>query len=249
MTSKIEKQIEEIEDYLEGCQYKKFSKDEIIVNREQILSMLDGLRDNIPDEIARYQQVLDQKDQIFADARAKAENLIRQTTEHMNQQINEETIMKQAYDQANQMVNAANAQAQGTIGKANAQAEETVRQANAQAQNTITEAQQQARQIVENANVQISQYNSSVTNYLDEKMAYMEQTLQAMLDELNRAYTTYSKSMGGYLNNIRSDRGQLANQMNQNLQKKAPVQNPAKASKGGDDLDVPQNQGRGRHRS
>lgn len=246
MTSKIEKQIEEIEDYLEGCQYKKFSKDEIVVNREQILSMLDSLRDNIPDEIARYQQVLDQKGQIFADAKAKAENLIRQATEQMNQQINEETVMKQAYDQANQMVNAANAQAQGTVGKANAQAEETVRQANAQAQSTIAQAEQQARQIVENANVQITQYNNSVTNYLDEKMAYMEQTLQAMLDELNRAYTTYSKSMGGYLNNIRSDRGQLANQMNQNRQMNA--QNTGSAAKGGDDLDVPQNQGRGRHR-
>ena len=102
-SNKIERKIDEIEDFLETCKYKPLSKDYILVNRERIDTLVEELRDVIPDEVARYREVLDQKDAIFADAKDKAQALIQKATEQMNQQINEEEVMKQAYEQANQL--------------------------------------------------------------------------------------------------------------------------------------------------
>ena len=88
-SNKIERKIDEIEDFLETCKYKPLSKDYILVNRERIDTLVEELRDVIPDEVARYREVLDQKDAIFADAKDKAQALIQKATEQMNQQINE----------------------------------------------------------------------------------------------------------------------------------------------------------------
>ena len=36
MSSKIEQQIDQIEDFIDGCRYQKFSKTNIIVDKEEL---------------------------------------------------------------------------------------------------------------------------------------------------------------------------------------------------------------------
>ncbi len=124
MTSRIEQIIEEIEEYIDGCNYSPLSKKNIVVNKEEIEELLRELRMKTPEEIKRYQKILANKDAILADAQAKAESIVNQANLQLNEMISEQEIMKQAYAQANAVVEAATAQAQEILNNAAADANE-----------------------------------------------------------------------------------------------------------------------------
>jgi hypothetical protein len=118
MSSKIEQIIEEIEEYINSCKYQPLSNTKIIVNKEEIDELLTELRLKTPDEIKRYQKIINNKEAILADAQAKADAVIAQATIHTNELINEHEIMQQAYAQANEVVLIATNQAQEILDKA-----------------------------------------------------------------------------------------------------------------------------------
>ena len=124
MTSRIEQIIEEIEEYIDSCNYSPLSKKNIVVNKEEIEELLRELRMKTPDEIKRYQKILANKDAILADAQAKAEMIVNQANLQLNEMISEQEIMKQAYAQANAVVEAASIQAQEILNAATADANE-----------------------------------------------------------------------------------------------------------------------------
>ena len=124
MTSRIEQIIEEIEEYIDGCNYSPLSKKNIVVNKEEIEELLRELRMKTPDEIKRYQKMLANKDAILADAQAKAEMIVNQANLQLSEMISEQEIMKQAYAQANAVVEAATVQAQEILNSAAADANE-----------------------------------------------------------------------------------------------------------------------------
>ncbi len=118
MSSRIEQIIDEMEDYLEHCKPKFMSNDEIIVNKEQIDELLRELRMRTPEEIKHYQKIISQKEAILDDARAKAEQLIRETEIQTTELVSEHEIMQQAYAQANEVVDLATRQAQQILDSA-----------------------------------------------------------------------------------------------------------------------------------
>ena len=112
MSSKIEQLIDEIEDYIENCKPKFMSSTDIIVNKDEIDELLRELRMKTPEEIKHYQKIISNKEASLADARAKAESLIKEATIQTNELINEHEIMQQAYAQAGEIVKMATNQAQ-----------------------------------------------------------------------------------------------------------------------------------------
>ena len=124
MTSRIEQIIEEIEEYIDGCNYQPLSKKNIVVNKEEIEELLRELRMKTPEEIKRYQKILANKDAILADAQSKADAIVQQANFQLTEMISEQEIMKQAYAQANAVVEAAAAQAQEILNSATADANE-----------------------------------------------------------------------------------------------------------------------------
>ncbi len=122
MSSKFEQMIDDIEDYIHSCKNKPLSNQLIIVNKDEILDMLQDLRQKTPVEISRYQKVISNKEAILNDARQKAEALIDEAAKHTNQLVSESEIMQQAYAQAQEIVEMASAQAQDIVDKANEEA-------------------------------------------------------------------------------------------------------------------------------
>ena len=88
--SKIEQLIGEIEEYIDGCKLQPFSSTKIIVDKAQLEELLTELRHRTPDEIKKYQKILNNKDD----------------------------IIQAAYNKANDIINQANAQAQEIVNKA-----------------------------------------------------------------------------------------------------------------------------------
>ena len=101
MTSRIEQIIEEIEEFIDACNYAPLSKKNIIVNKEEIEDLLRELRMKTPEEIKRYQKMLANKDAILADAQSKAEAIIQQANFQQTQLLEEQEVMQQAYAHAN----------------------------------------------------------------------------------------------------------------------------------------------------
>ncbi len=128
MSNKIEQIIEEIEEFIDGCKYKALSNTHIIVDKEQIDELLRELKSKTPEEIKRYQKIINNKEAILADAREKANALIEQATAHSHEMLNEHEIMQEAYAQANQVVTLATEQAQEILDNATIEAN-TMREA------------------------------------------------------------------------------------------------------------------------
>ena len=112
MASRIEQQIKDMEDYIEECKYVAFSSSKITVDKDTILGMVHDLSDSMPEEIALYRKVINERDKILKDAQKKAQSLVDETTVQKNQMIDEQSVMKEAYAQANEVVRLASQHAQ-----------------------------------------------------------------------------------------------------------------------------------------
>ena len=116
--SRIEQLIDEIEEYVEGCKPAPFSQSKIIVQKEQLYELLTELRLKTPDEIKRYQKIINNKDAILEDAQTKADALIADAQARAQELVTQHEIMQKAYAQANDTINAANKQAQEILDSA-----------------------------------------------------------------------------------------------------------------------------------
>ena len=118
MSSRIEQIIDEIEEYIDHCKFQPLSTTKIIVNKDQIDELLRELRMQPPEEIKRYQKIIDNKDAIIADAQTKADSMIEEAKAKTDELVSDHEIMQQAYAQANEIVAAATEQAQQILDNA-----------------------------------------------------------------------------------------------------------------------------------
>ena len=108
MSSRIEQIIGEIEEYVDSCKFQPLSTTKIVVNKEEIEELLRELRLKTPDEIKRYQKIINNKDAILEDAQTKADALIADAQARAQELV----------AQANDTINAANKQAQEILDSA-----------------------------------------------------------------------------------------------------------------------------------
>ena len=118
MASGIEEIIDEIEEYVDSCKPSAFSPSKVVVNRDELDSLLEELRTKTPEEIKRYQKIISNKEAILADAQNKADAIIAQAQIQTNELVSEHQIMQQAYAKANEVVMLATKNAQELLDKA-----------------------------------------------------------------------------------------------------------------------------------
>ncbi len=121
MSNKIEQVIDEIEEYINSCKYKFRSEEIIMVRKEELIEMLNELRDKIPEEVTRCEKMVQNREAILNDARQKAQKLLDNVAEQTTELVNEHQIMQQAYTQANEIVELATKQAQEILDSATIQ--------------------------------------------------------------------------------------------------------------------------------
>lgn len=124
VSSRIEQRIEDIYAFVEGCKGQTLSSTKVVVPKNDLYDLLDELRNDVPEEIQRYQKVLNQRDAIMEDAETKAHAILLDAQEQYKALIEEHTIMQQAYQQAEETVAQANAQGQAIVDAAQREADE-----------------------------------------------------------------------------------------------------------------------------
>lgn len=80
--SRIEKAIDEIYEYVENCKPSKLYPNKVTVSKDELYDLLDALRMCAPEEIKRYQKIINNREEILSQAQAQAEQI-------MNQAVNE----------------------------------------------------------------------------------------------------------------------------------------------------------------
>ena len=116
--SRIEQIISDIESYIDNCKFQPLSNTKIIVNKDQLEDMLNELRLKTPEEVKKYQKILNNKVAIIADAKEQAETIVNAAQIRTEELINEHEIMQRAYAQANALIEQATAQAQQILDSA-----------------------------------------------------------------------------------------------------------------------------------
>ncbi|MBQ3665466.1 MAG: ATPase [Lachnospiraceae bacterium] len=115
MMSKYEQKLEELENFLDSCKRQKLSGNNIIVNREQIDEYISELRMKTPEEIKKYQKIINNREQILNAAQQDAEKILQDARKQTEELVAEHEIMQQAYEQAQELIDDASAQAQDIL--------------------------------------------------------------------------------------------------------------------------------------
>ncbi|MBR0086659.1 MAG: vacuolar family H+-ATPase subunit H [Lachnospiraceae bacterium] len=122
MANKIEQVIADIEEYIDGCKMQAFSNTKIIVDRPQIEQFLDELREYTPEEVKKYQRMLNNRDKILNDANKQAKEIEEKSQAYAEHLVSENSITKMAYSRADDILKEANSQAEAIVESANADA-------------------------------------------------------------------------------------------------------------------------------
>ncbi len=122
--SRIERAIDEIYEYVENCRPSKLSPNKVTVAKDELYDLLDALRMCAPDEIKRYQKIINNRDEILGEAQAQAQQIKSQAEEQTKQLLDQNELVQTAYAQAEQIMQQAQAQAEQILNQAIAESEQ-----------------------------------------------------------------------------------------------------------------------------
>lgn len=122
--SRIEKAIDEIYEYVENCKPSKLYPNKVTVSKDELYDLLDALRMCAPEEIKRYQKIINNRDEILGEAQAQAQKLMNQAEAQTQQLLDQNELVQTAYAQAEQIVGQADAQAHEIVNQAVAESEQ-----------------------------------------------------------------------------------------------------------------------------
>lgn len=78
-----------------------------MVDKEELLSNIEELRLNIPEDMKQARLIKDERKRILAEAQAEADEIVNNAKIKVEKMIDEHEITKKAYEQANQIIAAA----------------------------------------------------------------------------------------------------------------------------------------------
>lgn len=116
--SRIEKAIDEIYEYVESCKPSKLYPNKVTVSKDELYDLLDALRMCAPEEIKRYQKIINNRDEIINEAQTQAEKIMNQAQAQTQQLLDQNELVQTAYAQAEQIVQKAQAQAEQIVAQA-----------------------------------------------------------------------------------------------------------------------------------
>ncbi len=120
--TKIEQVIDSFEEYIDSCRMAMLSNTKMIVERPQIEAYLEDLRKYTPEEVKKFQRMINNRDKILADAKKKATEIEDKAKAYADMMAEESQIMKIAYEKANELMEEAQRQANEVMNQANVDA-------------------------------------------------------------------------------------------------------------------------------
>ena len=138
--------LDQIEDLVESARSIPLSAS-IMVNKAEILDLLDQAREALPEDLVAADAVVADADAVLVHADSAAEQAIAKANTRAS------STLEAANTKADQIVSAAREEAERTTSRADAEAEATLAQARADAEAALADAQAQADRLVSTENI------------------------------------------------------------------------------------------------
>ncbi len=127
-----------------------------MVPRDQVLDLLDDLRENLPDEVHAAGAIVEQRTEILEQAQAEAEQLTGRTRDEADRLVaaarrQREEILGTARRQRDELLARARAEAEDLLAQAEAEADRLVAEAQAHHEALLADAQAQQAELLEAA--------------------------------------------------------------------------------------------------
>lgn len=116
--SRIEKAIDEIYEYVENCKPSKLYPNKVTVSKDELYDLLDALRMCAPEEIKRYQKIINNREEILGQAQEQAQQIMSQAQAQTKQLLDQSELVQTAYVQAEQILKEAETPAQQILNQA-----------------------------------------------------------------------------------------------------------------------------------
>ncbi len=98
--------LETLEDLVEKSMSIPFSG-KCLIDKEEILEIVKEVRLKLPDDIKQAKWVKEERQRILMEAQKEANNMLKDAESRIASLVNEHEITKKAYEQANEIVSAA----------------------------------------------------------------------------------------------------------------------------------------------
>ena len=138
--------LDQIEDLVESARSIPLSAS-IMVNKAEILDLLDQAREALPEDLVAADAVVADADAVLVRADSAAEQAIAEANTRAS------STLEAAKTKADQIVSGAREEAERTTSRADAEAEATLAQARADAEAALADAQAQADRLVSTENI------------------------------------------------------------------------------------------------
>lgn len=162
--SRIENIIDDIERYLDECKPAAFSSSKIVVNKVEIDELLKELRDQIPEEVAQYQKIINNQNAIINNAKMQAEGMVDAANKLQSEMINEHEIMQKALANSDQVIQNTNLQAQNIISQAEMKKQTMEREMMRYSDEVMAVLQKELEDILNNSKQKFDSFYSNLEN-------------------------------------------------------------------------------------
>ena len=100
----IENMINNLYDMVQDARALPLGADKCILERDQVLDMLDEIIAQLPAELKQSQTIVESRNELIGQARREAESVIRDAQEKAKQLVSEEAIYEEAKKQCKELV-------------------------------------------------------------------------------------------------------------------------------------------------
>lgn len=101
-----DKLLEDLESLVMNASKMPFTNKKMV--EEEILQIIDDLKESMPAELEQAKKVLSEKDKIISDAQHHAESMVAQAKDYIAKLTEESELVRQAQEHANQIIQNAN---------------------------------------------------------------------------------------------------------------------------------------------
>ncbi len=106
MSMNTEDYLRQIDDILDAAWAMPLSGGKVVVDVEQIRSLLDSVRAAMPSEVKQAKNIVRDRTDIIDTAKREAETIIRNAEERRNQILSHDEIVRQAQEKASELLTA-----------------------------------------------------------------------------------------------------------------------------------------------
>ena len=142
MASGVEELLDMLFDMIDEAKNAPLSSDKCVIERDRALDLIDDIRSQFPMELTEARKMMARRAEMEAEAKRKAESIVRAAEERAKQLLASDTIALQARQRANDMMRQAEERSRELKRSANEYCEDALRRT----EEAVTEAYNEIKQ-------------------------------------------------------------------------------------------------------